>query len=97
MNFASSANRQFKDRVVEVEEFEGTNFSFGSEALLPAIKTRKVTRSLVEIVSVPDLVNELRTGRIRPPTLKDKTLLTKFLHVEYGENGKSEAIQIIND
>jgi hypothetical protein len=97
MNFASSANRHFKDRVEDLEEFEGTNFSFGPEALVPAIKTRKVTRSLVEIVSIPDLVNELQTGCIRPPTAKSKTLLTKFLHVDYGENRTSETIQIIND
>ncbi|MBY0552045.1 MAG: hypothetical protein K2W95_32475 [Candidatus Obscuribacterales bacterium] len=96
-DFAASSNRQFKDRVTEVEEYEGRNFSFGPVSLVPAIKTRKVTRSLVEVLSVGDLMNELISKTIRPATPRDKSLLTDFLIVEHGEKEEREMIKVIRN
>lgn len=95
MHLASSANKQFKDRVEGLEEYEGQNFSFGKEALVLARKTRPVTRSLVEMVTVPELVKELQAGEIRGATGKDKTLLKEYLTIENGEGMLVRKIKLI--
>ena len=95
MQFASSINRQYRERIEEIEEYDGTSFSFGAEPLIATKKTRKRVRSLVEKLSVAELLNELKTGKIRQATPRERSLLDEVLVIEDGEGKTIEKVRLL--
>src|SRR5690606_37041888 len=95
MQFASSINRQYRERVEEIEEYDGTAFSFGAEPLITTKKTRKRVCSLVENLSVTEVLNELKTGKIRQATPREKSLLDEVLVIEDGEGKTIEKLRLL--
>jgi len=88
-DFVSAANQQFQNwsEGLEFDFYPSFKFSFGNPARVPSIeaKMRKVKRPLVNGVSTYELVDELKSGCVRPPTPSDKTLLREFLILKQGD------------
>ncbi len=98
IGFVSTFNDLLKSAVEETEQYETTVYSLKDDAIVPAVKERKVTRSLVPEVTTFDLIEELKSGKSRKPTAKDKTLLPEFITIGGGDSKKPEReVRILPD
>jgi len=98
IRFCMDICEQVRDwvEVVEIEHFPSQTFSFAEPAIAPcyAGKIRKVRKLLVEAATVAQLITELRTGNVRPPTAREKSLVPDKLTWKVG-NAEQKAYQII--
>lgn len=65
-SFADSLVKSFPDRLEQWQEFDGFEFDW-VDGLRPARKTRWTERMLYNPAQFEELINELRSGRLRQP------------------------------
>lgn len=99
MVFVESIQTQCQDWVegLQLEHFPATRFSFGEPAIVPttAGRLKRTKLFLIESATVSEVVEELKTGKIRAPTAKDKTLLPEFLNLGVYGTKETKTIRLI--
>lgn len=67
--YVQELKKRFPERITNWEEYDGHMFSWSGNGLQPARKRRLVWTELANSTSLPDLIDELISGRVRknPP------------------------------
>jgi hypothetical protein len=94
MRFAYCSNQQFKDHIKAIQNFRVNTTYFGVPDFDPEMKTKKVARSAANVISMPELISELQSDRIRKPTPGMESLIEEFLTVDNLKNGPDQTIEI---
>ncbi len=94
-----SIQEQCQDWVegLELEHFPSTKFSFGEPAIVQssAGRLKRTKLFLVEAVTVDQLFQELKTGKIREPTAKGTTLLPEKLFLKVYGTKETQTIKLV--